>query len=190
MDGSEFLQRLHSPEILHRRFPFSDRQVAIVDAIVGQQSMCCSPAFPSSVIAARYERRPSVVMLSGLPYRFIALLMNFSAAALSHSFVTTLSSTSPSWSTARQSYRISPFTFTRTSSRCHCRCQKPRMRFARCRRLSLANSGPNLLHHNRTDSWLISMTRSWIRSWTFLNDSGYFTYISTARRITSGGAIC
>jgi hypothetical protein len=32
----------------------------------------------------------------------------------------------------------------------------------------------------------MSMPRSWSRSSTFLNDSGYFTYISTARRITSG----
>jgi hypothetical protein len=40
-------------------------------------------ALPSSLIAALYERRPSVVIASDEPWRFSAFFMNLSAAALS-----------------------------------------------------------------------------------------------------------
>src|ERR1039458_5764718 len=46
--------------------------------------------------------------------------------------------------------------------------------------------GPNLFHQNRTVSWLMSIPRSHSRSSTLRSDSGYFTYIITARRIMSG----
>jgi hypothetical protein len=46
--------------------------------------------------------------------------------------------------------------------------------------------GPNLFHQNRTVSWLMSIPRSDKRSSTLRSDSGYFTYIITARRIISG----
>ena len=53
-------------------------------------------------------------------------------------------------------------------------------------RISAANIGPNRFHQNRTVSWLMSIPRSAKRSSTLRSDSGYFTYISTARRIISG----
>ena len=55
-------------------------------------------------------------------------------------------------------------------------------------RISAANIGPNRFHQNRTVSWLLSIPRSAKRSSTLRSDSGYFTYISTARRIISGSA--
>src|ERR1017187_5398681 len=53
-------------------------------------------------------------------------------------------------------------------------------------RISAAKMGPNLFHQNRTVSWLMSIPRSDSRSSTLRSDSGYFTYIITARRIISG----
>src|SRR5450631_3845683 len=53
-------------------------------------------------------------------------------------------------------------------------------------RISAAKMGPNLFHQNRTVSWLMSIPRSARRSSTLRSDSGYFTYIITARRIISG----
>src|SRR5271165_6211857 len=53
-------------------------------------------------------------------------------------------------------------------------------------RISAANIAPNRFHQNRTVSWLMSIPRSARRSSTLRNDSGYFTYIITTRRITSG----
>jgi hypothetical protein len=44
--------------------------------------------FPSSVIAAPYDRYPSVVTASGLPWRFSAFFMKVRAASLSRIFVT------------------------------------------------------------------------------------------------------
>lgn len=52
--------------------------------------------------------------------------------------------------------------------------------------MSPANSGPNLFHHWRTVSWLMSIPRSNSRSSTFRSDSGNRTYIITTSRITSG----
>jgi hypothetical protein len=52
--------------------------------------------------------------------------------------------------------------------------------------ISAANIGPNRFHQWRTVSWQISMPRSCSRSSTFRSDSGYFTYIITVSRITSG----
>jgi hypothetical protein len=60
------------------------------------------------------------------------------------------------------------------------------IRLTRCRRISAANSGPNLFHHSRTVSWQMSMPRSASRSSTLRNDRGNRTYIITTRRITSG----
>src|ERR1019366_7287499 len=57
---------------------------------------------------------------------------------------------------------------------------------ARFFRISAANIGPNRFHQNRTVSWLMSIPRSDRRSSTSRSDSGYFTYIITARRIISG----
>jgi len=53
-------------------------------------------------------------------------------------------------------------------------------------RISAAKMGPNLFHPNRTVSWLMSIPRSDSRSSTLRSDSGGFTYIITAKRITSG----
>jgi len=50
----------------------------------------------------------------------------------------------------------------------------------------LANSGPNLFHHNRTVSWQMSIPYSNSRFSTFRRLSGNREYISTASRITSG----
>src|ERR1700712_620739 len=47
----------------------------------------CLSALPRSFIAARYERRPSVVIFSGEPWRFSAFFMNVKAAALSRVLV-------------------------------------------------------------------------------------------------------
>jgi hypothetical protein len=52
--------------------------------------------------------------------------------------------------------------------------------------ISAANIGPNRFHQNRIVSWLMSIPRSANRSSTFRSDSGYFTYIITTRRMTSG----
>src|ERR1039458_437885 len=46
--------------------------------------------------------------------------------------------------------------------------------------------GQNRFHQNRTVSWLMSIPRSERRSSTLRSDSGYFTYIISARRIISG----
>src|SRR5271157_3306279 len=53
-------------------------------------------------------------------------------------------------------------------------------------RISAANIGSNRFHQNRTVSWLMSIPRSARRSSTLRSDSGYFTYIITTRRMTSG----
>lgn len=47
---------------------------------------------------------------------------------------------------------ISPLIRTYISSRCHFQCLKPRIRLTRWRRISAANSGPNLFHQSRTVS--------------------------------------
>ena len=52
--------------------------------------------------------------------------------------------------------------------------------------MSAANNGPNRFHHIRTVSWRRSIPRSNSKSSTFLRLSGYFTYINTTKRITSG----
>ncbi len=125
-------------------------------------------------------------MLSGRPGRRIAFFRNLDAALRSRVLVTKLSSTSPSWSTARQRKCISPLSITYISSRCH-RCWRlARIRSTHLRRISAAHIGPNLFHHKRTVSWLISMPRSWRRSSTLRRDSGNRTYIITARRMISG----
>ena len=58
---------------------------------------------------------------------------------------------------------------------------------ARLLRISAAaNFGPKRFHQNWTVAWLTSIPRSAKRSSTLRSDSGYFTYISTVRRIISG----
>jgi PAS domain-containing protein/DNA-binding CsgD family transcriptional regulator len=52
--------------------------------------------------------------------------------------------------------------------------------------MSPANSGPNLFRHIRAVSWQMPMLRSNRRSPTLPRDGPTRTYISTARRITSG----
>ena len=49
--------------------------------LLAQRPISCLFALPSSFIAARYERRPPVVIFSGDPWRFIDFFMNVSAAA-------------------------------------------------------------------------------------------------------------
>src|SRR5277367_5495757 len=63
---------------------------------------------------------------------------------------------------------------------------KPRIWATRLFSISPANIGPNRFHQNRTVSWLMSIPRPDKRSSTLRNDCGYFTYIITTRRITSG----
>ena len=53
-------------------------------------------------------------------------------------------------------------------------------------RISAANIGPNRFHQNRTVSWQMLIPRSAKRSSTLRSDSGYLTYITTTRRMTSG----
>src|ERR1019366_2718378 len=60
------------------------------------------------------------------------------------------------------------------------------MRSTRFLRISAANIGPNRFHQSLTVSWQMSIPRSNSRSSTLRSDSGYFTYIITTRRITSG----
>jgi hypothetical protein len=60
------------------------------------------------------------------------------------------------------------------------------MRSTRFLRISAANIGPNRFHQSLTVSWQMSIPRSNSRPSTFRRDSGYFTYIITTRRITSG----
>ena len=60
------------------------------------------------------------------------------------------------------------------------------IRSARFLRISAANIGPNRFNQSRTVSWQMPMPRSNSRSATFRSDSGYFTYIITTSRITSG----
>ncbi len=58
------------------------------------------------------------------------------------------------------------------------------------RDVSLADLGgeyrANRFHQNRTVSWLMSIPRSASKCSTLRNDSGYLTYIISARRMTSG----
>jgi hypothetical protein len=75
---------------------------------------------------------------------FISLAMNRLAALAWRLLWTRTSSTLPSWSTARHSYRRSPLIFTNTSSRCHL---SPARGFRR--RSPAAYAGPNLAHHCR-----------------------------------------
>jgi hypothetical protein len=87
-----------------------------------------------------------ISIISDLPKRFINFLRNFNAALRSRHFVTKLSSTSPSWSNARQRQCRSPLIFTSTSSRCHrqfeyarsCWERSPDQRFG----FGLRSSGP------------------------------------------------
>jgi len=60
------------------------------------------------------------------------------------------------------------------------------MRSTRFRRISAANIGPNRFHQKRTVSWQMSIPRSASRCSTLRRDSGYFTYIITTSRVTSG----
>jgi len=53
-------------------------------------------------------------------------------------------------------------------------------------RISAANIGPKRFHQKRTVSWQMSIPRSARRSSTLRSERGYFTYIITTRRITSG----
>src|SRR3984885_833282 len=53
-------------------------------------------------------------------------------------------------------------------------------------RISAAKIGPNRFHQNRTVSWLMSIPRPASRSSTLRSESGYLTYVITARRMTSG----
>ena len=78
---------------------------------------------------------------------------------------------------------------TYISSRCQRHCRKPRMRETHFRRMSPVHSGPNRFHHIRTVSRKISTPHSNSRPSTFLRLSGYFTYIITTRRITSGRGV-
>lgn len=61
-----------------------------------------------------------------------------------------------------------------------------RIFWTRFLRISAANIGPNRFHQSRSVSWQMSMARSASRSSTFRSDSGYFTYVITTTRMTSG----
>src|SRR5207247_1431439 len=69
---------------------------------------------------------------------FQQLAKNFLAAFLFRRGCTRISSTSPSWSTARQRYRSSPLIVRKTSSRCHLSPRRPRLE-----RIRLAYVPPN-----------------------------------------------
>jgi len=53
----------------------------VLHPVVGPATDLSLPLLLSSDIAAPYKRRPSVVMASGLPWRFSAFFMKVSAAA-------------------------------------------------------------------------------------------------------------
>src|SRR4051794_3435526 len=77
------------------------------------------------------------------------------AAFLSRRLWTKTSSTTPSWSTARQSQCFWPLILRHTSSRCHLSPGPGSLR-----RIWLAKAWPNLRAHCRTVSWLTSMPRA------------------------------
>jgi hypothetical protein len=56
--------------------------------LLAQRLTSCFGAQPSSFITALYDRRPSVVIVSTLPWHFIAFLMKVRAADLSRVLVT------------------------------------------------------------------------------------------------------
>src|SRR4051794_9360899 len=88
------------------------------------------------------------------PCFFSSLRSRRLAAFLSRRLWTKTSSTTPSWSTARQSQCFFPLIIRHTSSRCHLSPGQGSRR-----RIWLAKSWPNLRAHWRTVSWLTSMPR-------------------------------
>jgi len=95
MDRNELLETSHAPETGHRPLSSSKRQGGFFSAIVQMPATLLAPAFPITLMAARYDRYLSVTAAWGFPYRFIAFFRNFNAEALSRVFVTYDSSTSP-----------------------------------------------------------------------------------------------
>jgi len=102
VDRGEFLQGLHAAKALHDPFSAPERQVGVLDPIV--QPAADLLAAGRSDLGQRRLVGSEAVGDDGAraSCRFSAFLMKLSAAALSRSLVTKDSSTSPSWSTARQ----------------------------------------------------------------------------------------
>ena len=90
------------PEPLHWPFASPELQLRVLGPVVEPVSGTCRSSAPISRRAAPKERSPSVTTSSARPCRFISFLRNLRAAALSRVLLTKDSSTSPSWSTARQ----------------------------------------------------------------------------------------
>src|SRR4051812_5957250 len=114
--------------------------------------------------------------------RFSSLRSRRLAARLSRRFWTRTSSTTPSWSTARQSQCFCPLIIRHTSSRCHLSPGQGSRR-----RIWLAKSCPNLRAHCRTVSWLTSMPRAASISSTMRRLSGKRKYSHTAWLMISPG---
>ena len=87
MYRGELLELPHSPETQHRPLPSSERQVAVLDAVVGPTAHLLLIDVARSFTAAPYDRKPSVVTLSGAPCRLSAFFMKVSAASLSRVLV-------------------------------------------------------------------------------------------------------
>src|SRR4051812_21270746 len=89
-----------------------------------------------------------------------------------------MSSTMPSWSTARHSQCFLPAILMATSSRCHLSPAQGRRR-----RIRLAKSWPNFRAHCRTVSWLTMMPRAASISSTMRRLSGKWKYWTSPLRL-------
>src|SRR5262249_35511077 len=113
---------------------------------------------------------------------FSSLRSSRLAACLLRRRCTRTSSTTPAWSTARQSQCFTPVILSTTSSRCHLSPTRGRRR-----RIWLANGWPNLRAHCRTVSWLTMMPRAASNSSTMRSPSGKRKYNHTAWPMISAG---
>src|SRR5271156_775634 len=113
---------------------------------------------------------------------FSSLHRSRSAACLLRRRWTRTSSTTPTWSTARQSQCFTPVILSTTSSKCHLSPTRGRRR-----RIWLANGWPTLRAHCRTVSWLTMMPRAASNSSTMRSPSGKRKYNHTAWPMISAG---
>ena len=102
MDRAELLEGLHPAEALHDPLASSKGQVAVLGPVVLPAADLLSIGHAEILHGRAVGAQAIGDDRCGRPCRFSALLMNSSAAALPRSLVTKDSSTSPSWSTARQ----------------------------------------------------------------------------------------
>ena len=94
--GGEFLECLHPPKSEHCSLSPSKRLVGVLGSIVDSTAHLLFLGVADLLHGRGIERKPSVTIALGLPCRFMAVLMNFKAAALSLVLLAKDSRTSPS----------------------------------------------------------------------------------------------